>query len=117
VGLAVFVLFPFLFNIAIAFSNWRLANLRNPSFGLEYGVANITRVFSDLLNTPIRPSTVHPHLLWTFINLFSRARRLGGCCSTGHWNAVYRTPLIIRGDPAGDCGWPGAASQSTIRLC
>ncbi len=27
VGLIIFVLFPFVFNVAIAFSNWRLANL------------------------------------------------------------------------------------------
>src|SRR5512135_2706768 len=40
VGLVIFVLFPFIFNITIAFSNWRLANLKNPSFGLEYGVQN-----------------------------------------------------------------------------
>src|SRR5512136_3408386 len=79
VGLVVFVLYSFLFNIAIAFSNWRLANLWNPSFGLEYGVANITRVFSDtLLNTADSTflNLFIRTLLWTFINLFFHV--LGG---------------------------------------
>ena len=102
VGLAVFVLYPFLFNIAIAFSNWRLANLRNPSFGLEYGIANITRVFSDtLLNTPDSTflNLFIRTILWTFINLGFHV--LGGMGLALLLNrplklkGIYRTLLII----------------------
>ncbi len=102
VGLAVFVLYPFLFNIAIAFSNWRLANLRNPSFGLEYGIQNFTRVFSDpLLNTPA--STFLNVFLrtaaWTGINVFFHV--LGGLGLALLLNrplklrGLYRTLLIV----------------------
>jgi arabinogalactan oligomer / maltooligosaccharide transport system permease protein len=102
VGLLVFVLYPFLFNIVVAFSNWRLVNLKNPSFGLEYGVANFTRVFSDtLLNTPDSTflNMFIRTLLWTFINLAFHV--LGGMVLALLLNrplklrGVYRTLLII----------------------
>ena len=102
VGLAIFVLYPFIYNIAIAFSNWRLANLKNPSFGLEYGVANFTRVFSDpLLNTPDSTfgNVFLRTLAWTAINVFFHV--LGGLGLALLLNrplrlrGIYRTLLVI----------------------
>jgi arabinogalactan oligomer / maltooligosaccharide transport system permease protein len=102
VGLTIFVLFPFVFNVAIAFSNWRLANLKNPSFGLEYGIANITRVFSDtLLNTPDSNfwTLFARTLVWTFTNLFFHVMLGMGLALLLNrplkLRGIYRTLLII----------------------
>jgi len=102
VGLAIFVLYPFIYNIAVAFSNWRLATFKNPSFGLEYGLQNLSQVFSaPLLNTPSSTfgNVFLRTILWTGINvifhvlgglglalLLNRQLRLRG---------IYRTLLII----------------------
>ncbi len=71
-GLAVFLGWPLIFNIGIAFSNWRLVNLLNPSFGLQYGLENFRRVFTEpLLNTPASTFWIifGRTMLWTVINL------------------------------------------------
>jgi arabinogalactan oligomer/maltooligosaccharide transport system permease protein len=102
VGLAIFVLYPFIFNIVIAFSNWKLATFKNPSFGLDYGLQNLAQVFSSpLLNTPASTfwNVFLRTVLWTGINvvfhvlgglglalLLNRQLRLRG---------LYRTLLII----------------------
>jgi len=102
VGLTIFVLYPFVYNIAIAFSNWKLSTFKNPSFGLEYGVANFTRVFSDpLLNTPDSTfwNVLVRTLLWTGINVVFHV--LGGLGLALLLNrplklrGIYRTFLII----------------------
>jgi arabinogalactan oligomer/maltooligosaccharide transport system permease protein len=102
VGLVIFVVYPFIFNIAIAFSNWRLQNLLKPSFDFKYGVLNFQQVFSaPLLNTPASTfGNLFVHtVLWTLINvvfhvtggmglalLLNRQLKLRG---------LYRTLLII----------------------
>ncbi len=73
VGLAAFLGWPLIFNVIIAFSNWRLANLLHPSFGLQYGIANFVKVFTDpLLNTPAStfPIVFGRTVAWTVINVF-----------------------------------------------
>lgn len=72
IGLLAFLGWPLLFNIGIAFSNWRLANLLNPSFGLGYGIENLRKVFTEpLMNTPESTFGIvfTRTLLWTAINL------------------------------------------------
>jgi arabinogalactan oligomer/maltooligosaccharide transport system permease protein len=102
VGLAVFVGWPLIFNVVVAFSNWRLANLLNPSFGLGYFVENMKNVFSGpLLNTP--DSNFVPifgrTILWTVVNLVFHVT--GGMILALLLNrqlalrGVYRTLLVI----------------------
>jgi arabinogalactan oligomer/maltooligosaccharide transport system permease protein len=102
VGLAAFLGWPLVFNVIIAFSNWRLTNLLNPSFGWQYGVQNLIRVFRDpLLTTPSSTFGVvlGRTVLWTVINVFfhvtggmffalllNRRLRLRG---------LYRTLLVV----------------------
>jgi arabinogalactan oligomer/maltooligosaccharide transport system permease protein len=109
VGLTVFVLGPFVFNILIAFSNWRLQNLKNPSFGFEYGLANLQRIFYDpqlqaagpLLNTPQStfPILFGRTVVWTVVNVVFHV--LGGMGLALLLNrplklrGLYRTLLII----------------------
>jgi arabinogalactan oligomer/maltooligosaccharide transport system permease protein len=102
IGLTLFLGWPLVFNVIIAFSNWRLANLLNPSFGIQYGIANLQKVFTDpLLNTPDSGFWVvfGRTIAWTAINVFFHVtlgfalalllnRQLRG-------RGLYRTFLII----------------------
>ncbi len=72
-GLLAFLGWPLIFNVVIAFSNWRLANLLNPSFGLQYGLQNFRRVFSEpLLNTAASTfgNVFARTMVWTVVNVF-----------------------------------------------
>src|SRR5512135_2301712 len=109
VGLLVFVLYPFVFNILIAFSNWRLANLKNPSFGLQYGLDNLQRIFYDpqlqapgpLLTTPQStfPVLFGRTIVWTVVNVvFHVAGGMGLALLLNRplkLRGIYRTLLII----------------------
>jgi arabinogalactan oligomer / maltooligosaccharide transport system permease protein len=102
IGLALFLGWPLIFNVIIAFSNWRLVNLLNPSFGIQYGIANLQKVFTDpLLNTPDSGFWVvfGRTIVWTVVNVFFHVtlgfalalllnRQLRG-------RGLYRTFLII----------------------
>ncbi len=101
-GLLAFLGWPLIFNVGIAFSNWRLANLLNPSFGLKYGLDNFRKVFTEpLLNTKASTFGVifGRTMLWTVVNVFfhvvfgmglalllNRKLRLRG---------LYRTLLVV----------------------
>lgn len=46
-GLALLVLYPILYEFGLAFSNMSLSRFRNPSFGLQYGLRNLTFLFTE----------------------------------------------------------------------
>lgn len=101
-GLLAFLGWPLIFNVGIAFSNWRLANLLSPSFGLQYGLDNFRKVFTQpLLNTQASTFGVifGRTMVWTVVNVFfhvtlgmglalllNRKLRLRG---------LYRTLLVV----------------------
>jgi arabinogalactan oligomer/maltooligosaccharide transport system permease protein len=102
VGLAIFVGWPIIFNVVVAFSNWRLANLLHPSFGAEYFVQNIKNVFTGpLLNTPDSGFFIMfgRTILWTVVNLVFHVS--GGMLLALLLNrqlplrGLYRTLLVI----------------------
>jgi arabinogalactan oligomer/maltooligosaccharide transport system permease protein len=102
VGLAAFVGWPVIFNVVVAFSNWRLANLLNPSFGVGYFVNNIKAVFTGpLLNTPDSGFFIMfgRTILWTVVNLVFHV--VGGMALALLLNrqmrlrGLYRTLLIV----------------------
>lgn len=73
VGLVAFLAWPLIFNVGIAFSNWRLVNLLHPSFALQYGWANLQSVFTKpLLNTPSSTFWIvfARTIAWTVVNVF-----------------------------------------------
>ncbi len=102
VGLLAFLAWPLIFNIGIAFSNWRLANLLNPSFGFQYGVSNLQRVFTQpLLNTPSSTFWIvfGRTIAWTVINVFFHVTLGMGIALLLNrqlaLKGLYRTLLVI----------------------
>lgn len=111
VGLLVFFLYPFLYDIYIAFTNMRLATLLNPEFGLEHGIANFRRVFfrqtedglvwGRLLQTAEStfPVIFTRTVVWTVVNVTLHV--LGGMGLALLLNrelrfkGVYRTLLVL----------------------
>jgi arabinogalactan oligomer/maltooligosaccharide transport system permease protein len=101
-GLLLLVVWPFVYDVLIAFSNMSLRTLLNPSFGLQYGAENFARVFNDrLLQT--KDSTFWilfgRTVIWTVVNV--TAHVLGGLGLALLLNrqlplrGLYRTLLII----------------------
>lgn len=102
VGLLLLVVWPFAYDVLIAFSNLSLRTLLNPSYGIEFGINNFARVFNDrLLQT--KDSTFGVLLvrtvIWTVVNV--TAHVLGGLGLALLLNrplpfrGVYRTLLIV----------------------
>lgn len=102
VGLTFLIIWPFLYDILIAFSNMSQRRLLNPDYGIQYGIENFQRVFSGrLLQT--RNSTFGTlfirTIIWTFVNITFHV--LGGLGLAMLLNrplpgrGIYRTLLII----------------------
>ncbi len=101
-GLLAFLGWPLVFNVIIAFSNWRLVNLLNPSFGLQYGLENFRKVFTEpLLNTAASTFGVifGRTVLWTVINVFFHVTLGMGLALLLNRNlrlrGLYRTLLVV----------------------
>lgn len=102
IGLLLLVVWPFIYDVLIAFSNMSLRTLLNPQFGVQYGIDNFARVFNDrLLQT--KDSTFWTLLvrtvIWTVVNV--TAHVLGGLGLAMLLNrplpfrGIYRTLLIV----------------------
>ncbi|HBY94013.1 MAG TPA: sugar ABC transporter permease [Chloroflexi bacterium] len=102
VGLLVFFVYPFFYDIAIAFSNMSLTTLLNPRFGWQYGVDNFSRVFTGRLlqtaNSTFFTIFIRT-LIWTVVNILFHV--LGGLGLALLLNrdlrlkGLYRTLLVI----------------------
>ncbi len=100
VGVLFLILYPFGYEIYLAFTNAALRTMRHPSFGLQYGIANFRDVFTG---TVAHKATFWQVLirtiLWTVINVFFHVT--GGMALALLLNrpmklrAVYRTLLIF----------------------
>ncbi len=71
VGVLFLILYPFGYEIYLAFTNAALRTMRHPSFGLQYGIQNFKDVFTG---TVAHKATFWQVLirtiLWTVINVF-----------------------------------------------
>lgn len=100
IGVSFLILFPFGFEVYLAFTNMSMRTARNPSFGLRYGLNNFISVFTG---TVAHEATFFQVLgrtiLWTVVNvtfhvtgglilalLLNRRMRLRG---------LYRTLLVF----------------------
>lgn len=102
VGLLVFFIYPFFYDIAIAFSNMSLTTLLNPSFGWQYGVDNFRRVFSGRLLQTANSTFMTIFLrtmTWTVVNvIFHVAGGLGLALLLNRemrLKGLYRTLLVL----------------------
>lgn len=70
IGLALLVVYPIGFEVALAFSNMSLKTFKNPTFGLVQGWNNFKTVFTKpvLKQVGFFPVFLHT-VLWTIINL------------------------------------------------
>lgn len=102
IGLLIFFVYPFFYDIAIAFSNMSLRTLLNPEYGVQYGIDNFSRVFSGrLLQTKDSTFSVIfvRTVVWTTVNVFFHV--LGGLGLALLLNrdirfkGLYRTLLIV----------------------
>ncbi len=99
-GILFLILYPFGYNVYLAFTNMSLKTARNPSFGLQYGIRNFTRVFTGTVaHDATFWEVFFRTILWTVVNvtfhvlgglvlalLLNRPMRLRG---------VYRTLLVV----------------------
>ena len=70
VGLALLVVYPIGFEVALAFSNMSLKYFRNPTFGLAQGWNNFKTVFTMPVLKQVKFFPIFLHtVLWTTINL------------------------------------------------
>ncbi len=100
IGVLFLILYPFGYEIYLAFTNAALRTMRNPSFGLQYGINNFKAVFTG---TVAHKATFWQVLirtiLWTVINVFFHVT--GGMILALLLNrplklrGIYRTLLIF----------------------
>jgi arabinogalactan oligomer/maltooligosaccharide transport system permease protein len=71
IGLAALIGYPMYYELRLAFSNMSLRNFREFQIGLEYGVANLQRLFTDPV---LQQQTFFPvfarTVIWTAVNVF-----------------------------------------------
>ncbi len=100
VGVAILILYPFGFNIYLAFSNMSMYRFKEFSVGLQYGISNLLDVF----RVPVLQRVTFFQLflrtfLWTAINVVFHV--LGGLFLAILLNrpmkgkGIYRTLLIV----------------------
>lgn len=100
IAVVALVIYPFLFNLQLAFSNMSMYRFKEFSVGLSYGIQN----FLDVFRAPVLQNVTFAQLLlrtvvWTAVNVFFHV--LGGLFLAILLNrplrgkAIYRTLLTI----------------------
>ncbi|HHH40721.1 MAG TPA: sugar ABC transporter permease [Chloroflexi bacterium] len=70
-GVLFLILYPFAFDIYLAFTNMSMKTAQNPSFGLRYGIRNFVNVFtSTVAHEASFWEVLLRTILWTAINVF-----------------------------------------------
>ncbi len=100
VGVLFLILYPFGYEIYLAFTNAALRTMRHPSFGLQYGLKNFRDVFTGVVaHKATFWEVLLRTVLWTVINVFFHVT--GGMALALLLNrplrfrAIYRTLLIF----------------------
>ncbi|HIP95718.1 MAG TPA: sugar ABC transporter permease [Anaerolineae bacterium] len=100
IGLALLVMYPIGFEVALAFSNMSLRHFRDPTFGLAQGWNNFRNVFTQPVLKQVGFFPVFFHtVLWTTINLaFHVAGGMGLALLLNRpmrLRGLYRTLLVF----------------------
>ena len=70
-GVLFLILYPFAFEVYLAFTNMSMKTARNPSFGLHYGIRNFVAVFtSTVAHEASFWEVLLRTIIWTVINVF-----------------------------------------------
>lgn len=100
VGVIAFIVYPFLFNVSLAFSNMSMRRFLNYNVGWQHGVQNFIDVFTVPILQRVSFFTLFIRtLIWTVINVFFHV--VGGMFLAILLNRpmrlqnVYRTILIL----------------------